>query len=264
MHWIYNIPTWQLGASIVSFFTLFAVVGALVSRKWVRSRLHDQDQAAHNDIVNNYLSAIGIFYGLTSGLIAVAAWENAESMNQIVSQEAATLGMLYADVLGYPPEVRDRLRAGLEEYVRAVIDKEWPAQRNGGDIYVGRPHLARVFEEVLRFEPTTEREKILHSEVIDVFNHVFELRRERISNVDSCIPHALWGVVLIGSIITVGLTFLFWTENVRLHLILNAAVGLMVGMMMFIIVALDHPFWGEVSVSPDAYKDLLRALVEPL
>jgi hypothetical protein len=61
-------------------------------------------------------------------------------------------------------------------------------------------------------------------------------------------------VVLVGGLLNIGLSLLIATKDIRLDLILTTAFSLMIGIMVFLIFALDHPFWGEVSVRPDAFE----------
>ena len=40
----------------------------------------------------------------------------------------------------------------------------------------------------------------------------------------------------------------------KVHFVMTAVLGLTIGMVVYLILALDHPLWGEVSVSPDAFQ----------
>jgi hypothetical protein len=86
---------------------------------------------------------------------------------------------------------------------------------------------------------------------------VVEGRAFRLEAVNSALPGVLWGVVLIGAAITVGVTYLFWVENVKLHAVLVASFAACLGLLVFLTAAMDNPFRGEFSVSPGAYKSVL-------
>jgi len=47
--------------------------GFYATRKWVQ-RVHG-DEHSHNDIVGFFLGAVGLFYGITLGLVAVGTWQ---------------------------------------------------------------------------------------------------------------------------------------------------------------------------------------------
>jgi hypothetical protein len=54
----------------------------------------------------------------------------------------------------------------------------------------------------------------------------------------------------IGACIVVGFLYLFGLENFRVQLLTTAGVAAMIGVLMGLILLLDYPFRGDVSVSP--------------
>ena len=140
-YWIYNLPNWMLCLLIVSTTVGLALAGLLISRPMVK-RLTD-GSSKHNDLVSYFLGAMGVFYGLALGLIAVATWENYTEVDAVVTSEAAALTSLYRDLDGYPQPLRGNLEGVLREYTRTVIEKEWPAHKQGialedGDLILDR------------------------------------------------------------------------------------------------------------------------------
>ena len=71
------------------------------------------------------------------------------------------------------------------------------------------------------------------------------------------LPAALWSVVLIGAILNIGLTYLFWVENFRLHAFLVTILAVFIGLLVFLTAAMDNPFRGQFSVAPDAFQTVL-------
>ena len=59
----------------------------------------------NNDIIF-FASAIGVFYSLMAGLMAVAVWGNYAAVQDLVSQEASSIGALYRDVTSLPEPAR--------------------------------------------------------------------------------------------------------------------------------------------------------------
>ena len=45
-------------------------------------------------------------------------------------------------------------------------------------------------------------------------------------------------------------------EHTRLHVSLNALLGIFIGMLFFIILLLDHPYSGSLSIKPQSYKQI--------
>jgi Protein of unknown function (DUF4239) len=255
LYWIYDLPNWQLGLMIVLTFAVTGVLGLFITRpiaKWIL-----RGSGEYNDVVSWVFAGIGVFYGLALGLIAVGTWEDFTSIDGQVSQEAALLGGLYDDLDGYPEPMRGRLEEQLRVYTRFVVEKDWPAHRQGLVDDEGNRLLGKFEDMVRAYDPQNEREKIVHAEVVHAVTQVDEARRVRLSSVTAGLPASLWFVVLIGGVLNMGLLYLFWVENTLLHAILVAVFATFVGLMIFLTAAMDNPFRGHFSVSPDAYQEVL-------
>jgi hypothetical protein len=98
------------------------------------------------------------------GLIAVGTWQDFTDADAKVSKEAAALGALYRDLDGYPPEFREGVQEQLRNYVKLVIQKEWPAHRQGLILEDGDLLLEEFENAVMSFDPATEKLRIAHAE----------------------------------------------------------------------------------------------------
>jgi hypothetical protein len=261
MYWIYDIPNWALGVLTVAVFMGGALIGLFASRPWARRVLNASPQ--HNDIVSYFVSAIGVFYGLSLGLIAVGTWENFGEVDGLISKEAAGLAALYRDFDGYSQPLRGRLEDKLRDYTRTTIEKDWPAHQRGEAPEDGSRILDELEDEMLSFEPHLEREKIAHAAALRSLEVVNEQHRLRLEAVGTGLPASLWCVVFIGALLNIALTYLFWVENLTLHALLVAVMATFIALLIFLTAAMDNPFRGEFSVSPDNFKEVLDQVMSP-
>src|SRR5215216_2527217 len=111
--WIYEIPPWQAALVMVLFVETISLVGLFLTRRFVVPRLHYGEGV--NDAISGTVQAIGVFYGITVGLIAVGVWNTNSNASDLVSKEASSIGMLFRNVSGYPPPLGDELRAQLHD-----------------------------------------------------------------------------------------------------------------------------------------------------
>ena len=123
-YWIYDLPNWLLCILIVATIVGLALAGLFISRPIVKRIVGASSK--HNDLVSYFLGAMGVFYGLALGLIAVATWENYTEVDAVVTSEAAALTSLYRDLDGYPQP----LRGSLETH-HARLHPDWSSKRNG-------------------------------------------------------------------------------------------------------------------------------------
>jgi hypothetical protein len=103
LHWLHSLPEWQFCLIVVFAFVAVAVGGQMAARPLLRRWFGDRD---FNDLVGNYLSAFGVLYGITLGLISVGAWENYGDVESKVSTEAAAVASLYRNADCYPEPTR--------------------------------------------------------------------------------------------------------------------------------------------------------------
>src|SRR6267378_7480922 len=127
--WLYEIRPLYAGLLLVAIIGTVSIIGLFVTRRLIIPRLHYHDGA--NDAVSGTVQAIGVFYGITVGLIAVGVWNTNSNASELVSKEATSIAALYRDVSGYPSPNRDRLQSKLREYTVFVIEQAWPAQKIG-------------------------------------------------------------------------------------------------------------------------------------
>ncbi len=261
MYWIYDIPNWLLGLMTIAAFVAISVGGLMACRPMMGRFLGASGQ--YNDVVSYLFAAVGVLYGLALGLIAVATWANFTDVDGKASKEAASLAALYRDLDGYPAPLRESLEKRLRDYTNFVIQKDWPAHRQGLILDGGAQILEDIENELIGFEPVKEREKIAHAEVLDSLDAALESRDFRIQSVNSGLPPVLWAVVLFGAALNIAMTYLFWVENFRLHALLVAAFSASIGLLVFLTAAMDNPFRGEFSVSSDAYASVLEKAMKP-
>jgi hypothetical protein len=255
-YWIYDLPNWVLGVLIVATFVALSLAGLFATRPLVRRLLGPG--AHYNDLVSYFFAGIGVFYGLALGLIAVATWDDYTDIDGVVGTEAAAVASFYRDLDGYPQPLRGRLETMMREYAKVVIEKEWPAHKHGIAVEDGDVLLDTLEDEVMNHEPTKEREKVLQAEVLRSLDTVQEQRRLRLQAVPTGLPAALWSVVLIGAMLNVGLTYLFWTDNLAIHAILVAIMAVFIGLLIFLTAAMDNPFRGEFSISDEAFRTVVE------
>jgi len=254
-YWIYDLLNWQLGVLIISRCAVLSLVGLFVTRPLVRRLLGASGQ--YNDVVSWVFAGIGVFYGLALGLIAVGTWENFSGIDSQISKESAAIAALYNDLDGYSQPLRTKLEDSLRAYTQFIVKQDWPAHRNGKGNEEGTRMLHEFEDVVMEFDPVRERDKIIHTEVIKSLDEVVEARRLRLNAVSTGLPASLWAVVLLGAVLNTMLLYLFWVENVPLHAILVAIFATFIGLLLFLTAAMDNPFRGQFSVSPDSFQDVI-------
>ncbi len=262
MLWIYNLPTWLLALLIMTTVLVVSLGGLLLSRHFITKRLRFSREI--NDAVNYFGTAIAALYSVLLGLIAVASWSSFSSVQGLVSREAVNIGVLYRDLAGYPEPMSTEMRQTLRQYTVFLVEKAWPAQQQGRVLSDPAHRLTDLQKRMLSYNPPTNGQMVAHAEAMRKYNELIELRRQRIDRVDDGLPGVLWVVVLVGGMLTISVSYFFWIEDVRFHLLLLSLLSVFIGLMIFLIAALDRPFRGEVSVSAASYETIIHGVMDVL
>ncbi len=259
--WLYDLAPPIAALIIVAFVEAASLIGLVLVRWFLIPRLHYHDGA--NDAVSGTVQAIGVFYGITVGLIAVGVWNTYSNASELVSREATSIGALYRDVGGYPSPLREELRAELREYTVFVIEKAWPAQKRGEGqkINSGTLLLDEFQHKLHAFEPANASQSVLHGETLRAFNNLIEYRNLRIDAVGGGLSKVMWAVIWVGAAISIGIAYFFNIPDIKLHAILVALMGGFLAMVLFMIIINDKPFYGVVSVPPDPYQLILERVI---
>jgi hypothetical protein len=72
------------------------------------------------------------------------------------------------------------------------------------------------------------------------------------------LPVILWVVLIGGGIVVVSFTYLFGLDSTVIHLLMVAALALIISLVLFTVAALNFPFKGDITFSPDAMEQVLR------
>ena len=253
----------QLALVFCGFFVAVTWLGILLVHPLMRRLLHRN--APSNELIIHIAGTFGLVYAVLLGLLTVATFQNTKDLQDVVSREASSLSTIYRSTDGYPEPLRSELKAQLRDYTHYVIDKDWPAHRRG-IVPIGGEHRLQVIRATLMtFEPTTKTQELLHTELLRYLDAMMVSREQRLETVNAAIPHVLWYVVVTGAFLTIAFLWMLHMELVP-QILLGGITAFFLGIMIFLIYAMDHPLRGAVSVPPDSFQsvyDLVMKWDEP-
>jgi hypothetical protein len=259
LYWLYDIESWQLFLVIGGGTAAFAVLGCLFFRdrtdRWLELREGD------NETVGQFLAFTGVFFGITLGLIAVTAWENFTSAQDKVGTEAASLAAFYRDISHLDEPMRTRLRNETRRLAAQTVNHDWGLQAQGIVPTGGGIMISNISDILFTYQAKDASQQLLQAEALRQFNTLIERRRLRLQSVTDGLPSTLWFVLVLGAVINILLTWLFVIKNRKLDVIINLLVGLLLGSVLFFIVAMDNPYRGKLSVEVDPIEDVLRSVM---
>lgn len=258
MQLIYTMPLFLL---FILILTPSLVVG--LSGVWLVRRYDWMLDPEDNGAAALAHAFVGVLYAVALGLMVVGVQSDYTEVEMVVMKEAYLSGDLYIDSEGLSGPGGSEIQKLTKRYIDAVIEKEWPAIA-AGDIDEHETH--RVIDElshrIITYEPESDRDLVVFAEVLSGVNDLLDQRRERLHLGRDGVGGLTWLVVTMGALITIGMAWFYNTRRMRAHYGLVASMSLMFGLMIFLIVAMDHPLWGQFSVSSAPFEEVQRDIVE--
>jgi len=261
--WLGHLSAGQLALVACAFFVAITWLGILLVHPVMRRVLHGDEPS--NELVIHIAGTFGLVYAVLLGLLTVATFQNTKDVEDGISREASALSAIYHSADGYPDPLRGELKAELRDYTHYIIEKVWAAHQRGVVFEGGEHRLQVIRSTVLSQEPTTKTEELLQSELLRYLDEMMVARETRLAAVTGSIPPVLWYVVAIGAFLMIAFLWMLYIKLVP-QIILGGITAFFLGMMIFLIYAMDHPFQGAVSVQPDAFRsvyDLVMKWDEP-
>ncbi len=256
--WIYNYPAWLMGLVFGGGFMAFALAGMFAVRPIFHKLIHGRDRT--NEMVSLNIASFSVFYGILLGLVAVGVYADYASTGDLIEREASTVAALYSDASALPEPHRTLLMADLRDYAKETIERDWPTQARG-EVPKGGTERINTFQKHLLAVHATERaDEIAYAEAAAQFEKLVELRSNRLVKVASGIPNLMWIVVLIGAVFTIGIIWML-DMQVNVHAILTAVISMFLGVVIFLIAEMDHPFRGDVLADSGAYQLVYSGLM---
>ena len=259
--WLYELSPFGQALVIIAFVEFVSIAGLLLARRYVVPRFHYSEGI--NDAVSGTVQAIGVFYGITVGLIAIGVWNTNSAASDLVSREASAIAMVFRDVSGYPSPAREELRTGLRDYTVFIINEAWPAQRKGQTVERGRTLIDDFQLKLQAFSPSNPSQVALHTETLRAYNNLLDYRRLRIDAVNnSGLSETMWVVIWMGAAISIGVAYFYKIADPKLHVVLVVLMAGFLAVVLFMITINDRPFYGSVGISSDPYKIILERLID--
>ena len=255
MIWLLQIPAPIVGSLTVIVVVGLSILGLLVFRRLISNTRLESAHTASGEV---FFSLAGVLYAVLVAFVVVVVWEQFVDAESAAESEASAIADLLRDSQAFPAAERPQLQQSLIAYARDVIDDEYVRMRRGEAIEQQTEHLTNIWESYLKIQPVTRTEIAFYDEAIRRMDDLSSSRKERIATSQSEIPGELWVLLIGGGAIVMAFTYLFGTPDLLVHASAVALTAALMGFVMYLIFALEHPFVGTLSVKSDAYSHVLE------
>jgi hypothetical protein len=278
LDWVYAnspcvvIPIFVVGAVGVSSLCL-----------WLRYWRTDFERGTrYGRLAEFIVTNIAVIYAVLLAFIAVATWESYGKASDLTLDEASLAANLYRDAGSAPEPTRTTARSGIARYLSFVAGDpahgkpgEWRAMR--GEVAVEQDNgrcqpqtrpiacgwgiLAGIRRAVASMAPNPAKpgQAVLMQQMLRDLDALYIARSSRLDAARGHIPSLVWAVIIILGFATIGYAMFVDAHGLASHMLMLAGLTAAITLVIALIVELDFPFRGVISVDPQAYT---RALVD--
>jgi hypothetical protein len=248
-----------IGTGIVVFLCTF---GGALAGVWLRSRLpeHHLDDDSR-DTVKVGVGLIATMTALILGLVTASAKSSFDALDTAVKHTAAELLSLDRALARYGAETA-ALRGALKLAIADRIELIWspdPARRALGPSSTDAREVELLATQLRQLKPQTDDQRWLLSRAAEVGEALLEARWFMFAGIGSSIPRPFLGILLFWLTITFTSFGLFAPRNATVYSVLFVC-ALSVAGAVFLVLELDGPFDGLVTVSQDPMSFALERL----
>lgn len=241
------------GLGVILFSASAACIGVMGIR-WAIGHGHLKES---QDFVNSTYPILGLIYGVFLAFTIVITWGQFNEAETSASTEVTHLSELWRDAEVFPEAVCRDIHNRLINYSNEVVDSDWDAMAKffkpsdaANDKY---EHIWHVYYQ---FEPSTARERAFFSESIRQLNELGRARRSRILYASAEVVPVVKIFLISGGILIVAFSLLIACPSIIIQLAVTSLIASLTGFSIFLVLSLQQPFTGEVSVTPAAFKSI--------
>jgi Protein of unknown function (DUF4239) len=250
------------GVLTVGGVSLVALAGFELVHRFVPAASRQQ----HNDVAGFIYAALGVIYAVLLALVVIAVWEEYQAADATVEQEANATAEIYWLGHRLPEPLGAHVQELAKSYAEEVVHKEWPLMEQGQAPLMtqtqGTPAGWTIIDDIREnlqdFEPRTKANQQLYAEGLDQVENLADARRMRLVASEEGVPGVLWSVLIFGGIAAVGFTYLFGLESTWAHRLMVVTLAAVIGLVLFTVAALGHPFEGGARIGTGAFNLILE------
>jgi hypothetical protein len=250
------------GVLVIGAICLVALAGLELVQRLVPA----DSRRPHNDVAGFIYAALGVIYAVLLALVVIAVWEEYEAASETVEQEANALAEIFWLAHRLPEPEGSHLQELATSYAEEVIDNEWPLMAQGQaplmtqleETPAGWSLIDDIRANLQEIEPHTPADEQLYAEGLDQVQRLADARRMRLVAAEEGIPGVLWAVLIFGGMAAVGFTYLFGLENTWAHRLMVVTLAAVIGLVLFTIGAMEHPFSGGARIGTEAFELVLE------
>jgi hypothetical protein len=179
------------------------------------------------------------------------------------ASEATNLALLVRDAKDFTPAVKDKLRAAIGQYDNAVANEEFATMRRGHASAFTAAALDNLYGAYQFYSGTPGPDGSLATSQISKLDAIVTSRRTRLSLAQQGQSGILRAFLIFGTLLVIALSYPLKLSDAWVRMLVLGSIAAFLSFALALTILLDYPFSGDVSVSPQPYKETVLAQFWP-
>ncbi len=252
---VYNLPDWAL--FVLSVAEVGAICACALGLMRLLRRIWPERHGAN--LVSTMLSGILLPTGMVIAFVAADVWQTDAKGRSAVEHEAIAISDTLRVARFFAPEARETILADINNYIREVVEEEWPLMAKGQASDTAENLLEALVVTSVRVEDGAQGlgQRRAAQELRRYTLEIERARNQRLLVAHQHVSFTKWFTVLM-------LLFVSACVMAELHMAhkrpLHVSLGLFslgFGAALFLISAYDAPFKGVSNIEPTSLATLL-------
>ena len=238
---------------------VLAVVGltvglVLLAVHIVRRAVPATRDAFDAEVSSQILGVVSALLGLLLAFVIVIEFQNVGDAESSVGREADSIAAVVRDSNAFSAAEKARIAAAAGNYVRAVVNDEWPRMRDGHDSPRAWAAIGGLFTALQHVGPAPGAATSFHEDAVRRLNEALDARRDRLNSVDGSLSPLIAALILVGSVVLLGYGVLVGSTSTGFHMAGAAAMAILIGFSLVVLLNLSYPFSGDLAIDPDPFR----------
>jgi hypothetical protein len=258
INWWLDLPTAGMFAVLLGFY---AATGAFLVWLTASSPAHGKIKSL-TGVVGPFISTVSVLFSLLTGFLASDISDRNRQAWKAVHTESSAAETLNTLSLASASDMT-RIRPPLRGYLQSVLTRDWPRMAEGDS----SPDTDAAFEALLREVSDPKVAQVtgqtVHTALLNAVIRIRDARADRLALASDRTNDVKWITVLIIGIITQLAIALVHLERPRAHgagvVVFSTAAIVALGL----IALQEHPFSGDICISPAPLEEALAVVSPP-
>jgi hypothetical protein len=236
-------------AIVVAAGTVATIIALLVHGRIATTTVNDC-----RDHIVLVVGVAGTLFAIVIGMMAVQAWGALSTASGTAAAEASAVDNLAWFAHSMPQQDAGRMTALLGTYADQVIHDDWPAMISRHTL---SPQTGTTLDAIgytfSLYQPQNFGQLVRYQAAQTDLQAIYADRIQRQQESSSAVPPILWLGLFVTGIVVLSAPVLFGSLHKVAHALLSFVTAGVMAYALFMIAEVNHPFAGDISVTPKAF-----------